>query len=177
MQSGEPNTNETTDPEPSASVRLEATEPKSLENLVKRAAIEALGKNVNWTGHPFRIRRVQTIKQFGGEDEGGYVAAIEYRPDENLTNGLTRMGIVSDAMELMQKLSTDPTLSNVKIYLLKPHMKLVDKYGRSSEEQVGKFKLQRAIAKRINWRNMTPERFEQILRTEGEFRLHRAFND
>ena len=74
-------------------------------------------------------------------------------------------------------MSTDPTLSHVKIYLLKPHMKLVDKYGRSSEEQVGKFMLRRAIAVRINWRNMTADRFEQLLRTEGEFRLHRPFND
>lgn len=157
---------ETDPPEPSP--------PKTLEQSVSEVAVEALGKTVNWDGRPATIMNISTIEQVAGEDEGGYLVDIEYRANDNLTTGMTRGGMINDAMELIEKLSTTSEFSEVKIYMLKPHLTLVDKYGNESVDQVGKIVLRKAIADRINWDNMYADAFEAILQTDGQLWLHPA---
>ena len=149
------------------------TQPKTVEDLLalgrgprgeqlKECLAEAATEVLSETG----VIGVETILQWGGDDEGGYAASIKYR-----ASGRTRYSIMSDARKLVKRLSTDPSLSDAKIYYLWPHLKLVDKYGNESVGQVGKFILRKAVADRINWENMQVERFEEILKTDGYFKL------
>lgn len=146
----------------------------SLEVAVERIVVDVMGKTVNWSGRPQTVKKIKKIKQVAGADEGGYLVQIEYRANENLTAGLTKIGIISDVMDFTRKLYSNPSCLEAKIYMLMPYLILVDKYGNKSEEQVGKLVLRRAIANKINWQNIFRENFERILRDEGQLWLHPA---
>ena len=144
---------------------------------MSEASVDVLGEKVNWEGRPAALMSVDTIEQVDGEDKGGYLARIKYRANDQFTTRLARVNVVSLAMKVIEKLSTDPDLSDVKIYLLMPYMEHTDKYGNDVMAQVGKFVLRKAIADRINWKNMTSDQFEQILRSDGQLMLHRTLTN
>jgi len=146
----------------------------SLERAVEAVTIGAMGKTVNWAGSPSTLIGITKTEQAAGPDEGGYLVTVKYRANENLTKGMTKSGIIINAMYFTKKLYLDPECSQVKIYMLMPHLTLVDKYGNKKMEQVGKLSLRGVIASRVNWDNMHQGRFEQILRSDGELWLHPA---
>lgn len=150
------------------------TQEGSLERAVEKVVIDVMGKTVNWSGNPKTVIGISKTEQLAGPDKGGYLITIKYRANENLTTGMTETGIIIDAMDLTKKLYNDPACSRVKIYMLMPHLTLVDKYGIESEEQVGKLVLRRAVANRINWENMIQDSFKRILQDEGQLWLHPA---
>ena len=152
------------------------SKPLTTEQLVARVVISTMGKKANWDGKPDTLIKIYLHKQVAGEDEGGYLVDIEYRANDNLTVGFTRTGILSDAQNLIEKLSKTPELSEIKIYMLRPYMNLVDKYGNEEAEQIGKMILRKAIADRINFKNMYPDAFRGILETDGQFWLHPAID-
>lgn len=162
--------------EPESTATKSTSKPQTPEQLIEHAVIKAMGKTVNWDGKPNTFMKARFTKQIAGEDEGGYLVDIEYRANDNITVGFIRKGILSDAQKLIEKLSKTPELSEVKIYMLKPHMNLVDKYGNEKSVQVGKIVLRKAVADKINFKNMYPEAFEMILVSEGQLLLHPAMN-
>ena len=162
-------------PAPSPNETAQSSQPRkelTRDELVHQSAVDVLGKAANWLpNRPSTVISVSTTQQVAGPDEGGYLLTLQYRASPNLTASLTRKALVLHAMELVERISSDPALSDVKIYLLMPHMQTTDKYGTEREQQVAKFLLRKEIADRINWDNMTTDRFEEILRSDGDFRL------
>jgi len=146
----------------------------TIERIVEGVAVKAFGKTVNWDNKPYPIKGITMYKQTGGLDEGSYLVEIRYRANENLTVSLMRGGIFMDAIEFTKELYLPSFCEEIKIYMLKPYLILVDKYGKEKEEQVAKLVLRREIANKINWKNITNERFERILRDEGQLWIHPA---
>jgi len=149
------------------------TEAGTLERTVEHLAIRELGKTANWSGNPPTIIAVEKTSQY----DGGYLIAIRYRADDNLTSGLIRSGIIVDARDLNKALFKDPRCGEVKECMLMPHFKLVDQYGSEKVDQVGKLLLSRTTAEKINWENMYTAGFEQLLKSEGQLWLHPALRE
>lgn len=122
------------------------------------------------------IISVDLIEQIDGEDKGGYLMTVAYRAKENLTVKMTRQGVVMDIRDFLKHAVEKPGLGKVRIFFFRPHMNLVDKYGQTKEEQVGKVVIRRAVLDKINWDNITIENFENILASEGQFWIHPALN-
>ena len=144
----------------------------TIERVVEEVAIKAFGKTVNWNNIPYTMKKITKYKQTAGPDEGSYLIEICYRANENLSVGLIRSGIFLDAKDFTEKLYQDPNCKEVKVYMLKPYLILIDKYGEEQEEQVAKLVLRREIANKVNWENITTEMFERTLREEGQLWLH-----
>lgn len=154
----------------------EEAEKKSMENTLRekvhQLVIDVMGNTVNWSKKPNTVIEISLIKQISG----GYAVNIRYRANENLSKGWTKDTIIMDVMEFTKKLYSNPSFSQINIYLLMPHLMLVDIYGKESEEQVAKIVLTRDIAVKINWENMYQKRFEQLLQIDGQLWIHPAIN-
>ena len=80
----------------------------------------------------------------------GHTVDVAYREDAVLFGDvLNRINLNTN--QFMQRVFTDPACSKVQIVLLRPHLKLKDKYGHTFEAEVGKLLLSREVAKKINW--------------------------
>jgi len=148
----------------------------TIERIVEGVAIKAFGETVNWDNSPYTIKGIKKITQVAGPDEGGYLIEVLYRTDESLSISWVKRGIFIDAIEFTKELFLPSFCEEIKIYMLKPYLILIDKYGKETEEQVAKLVLRRAIAYKVNWRNITSEMFERLLRDEGQLWLHPALN-
>ncbi|MBA7592065.1 hypothetical protein ES708_34239 [subsurface metagenome] len=153
------------------------TSNDTIERIVEGVAVKAFGKTVNWDNDPYTIKEIKKIKQVSGLDEGGYLIEILYRANDSLTVSMMRRGIFMDAMEFTEELFLPSFCEEIKVYMLKPYLILVDKYGKEKEEQVAKLVLRREIAGKLNWDNITNERFENILRSEGQLWIHPALDE
>ena len=112
--------------------------------------------------------------QVDGRDKGGYMLEIVYRTKTSATNSLTRHAILKDAQKLIKDLSRDHELDKIAIYMLRPHVRMKDVYGKSSEDGVAKIVLRRDAARQIEWGDMIPERFERLLNSVGTIWWHPA---
>lgn len=153
------------------------TSDNTIERIVEGVAIKAFGKTVNWDNKPYTVKEITKYKQTAGLDEGGYLIEVSYRANDNLTVSLMRSGIFIDAIEFTEELYLPSFCEEIKIYVLKPYLILVDKYGKETEEQVAKLVLRREIANKVNWKNiLTSKEFERILRNEGQLWIHPALS-
>lgn len=154
------------------------TSEDTIDRVIEGVAIKAFGKTVDWDDRPYTVKEITKYKQTAGLDEGGYLIEVSYRANENLTVvSLMRSGIFMDAIEFTKELYLPSFCEEIKIYMLKPHLILIDKYGKEKEEQVAKLVLRRAIANKVNWENITTSAmFERILRNEGQLWIHPALS-
>ncbi len=150
------------------------TSEDTIERIVEGVAIGAFGKTVNWDNSPYPIKSISKVKQISGLDEGAYLVEISYRASENLTVSLIRSGIFIDAIKFTKELYLTSFCEEIKIYMLKPYLILVDEYGKEKEVQVAKLVLRRAVASKVNWENITNDMFERILLNEGQLWVHPA---
>lgn len=142
------------------------TEFGTLDRLVEKHVHHVFGETVRRDG-----KNVPTVLSIST----GYTAKIAYREGTVVTTGLALNSLILDTMEFMKRVFTDPACGEIQIVLLRPHNILINKYGQSSEDQIGKIVLSRKVFEKINWSYMTTDRFEQLLKGEGEFRIHNAF--
>ena len=107
----------------------------------------------------------------------GPTTNVAYRMDETIWSD-PRSNVIREANQFMQRVFTDPTCSEVRNLLLRPHAILIDQYGRSSEDQIGRLHLGREVAAKINWDivGYDNDMFERLLKTEGKLWLHPALN-
>ena len=152
------------------------TPEDTIERIVEGVAVGAFGKTVNWDNSPYTIKGIRKIKQVAGLDEGGYLVEVSYRANENLTVSMMKGGIFIDAIEFTEELFLPSFCEEIKVYMLKPYLILVDEYGKEKEVQVAKLVLRRAIAYKVNWENITNEMFERLLINEGQLWIHPALN-
>ena len=109
----------------------------------------------------------------------GYTVNVAYREqrvtfwDRQRENN--RSLFIENSRKFMERVFTDPACSKVQRLFLRPHYILVNKYGQGSESEIGTFVLDRKVATKIDWRNLSDNMFERLLRTEGQFSLHAAF--
>ena len=167
-------------------------EQQRLERERKEAEIKKTQEEARYTTNPGTLERIvekHVLHVFGytvSRDEGkvpkvisisaGYTVNVAYRESDPLFGDM-RKNILFDAYQFMERVFTDPACSKVQVVLLRPHFALVNKYGKTSEGQIGKLQLNREVAEKINWAPavFTRDMFERLLRTEGQLWWHGAF--
>ena len=145
------------------------TKPGTLDRIVEKHAHHVFGKSVTWGGE--KVPSIMSISI-----STGYLVDVAYR-EERVILQEHRRAFITNAREFMERVFTDPACSKVQRIFLLPHYILVDRYGQVSEDQIGKFILDRKVATKIDWRYLSENMFERLLRTEGQFWLHYAFRD
>ena len=167
-------------------------EKKKLERKRKEAAIKKEQEEARYTTKPGTLERLvekhvhhvfgHTVSRDDGEvpkvisiSAGSTMADVAYRERDPMFGNM-RKNILYDAYEFMERVFKDPACSKIQVVRLRPHFALVDKYGQTSEGQIGKLQLNREVAAKINWDPLvfTRDRFEQLLRTEGQLWWHNA---
>lgn len=138
------------------------TEPGTLDRQVEKHVHHVFGGTVKRGGE-----NVPTVISISS----GYTAAVEYRQGSVWTVGSARRSLIRDTMKFVKRVFTDSACGEIQTILLMPHNVVTDKYGQESEDQIGKIVLDREVAEKINWSNMSSDMFEQLLKTEGQFRL------
>lgn len=148
----------------------EETSKNDLRKSVRQIFYEAMGEDVNWGNNKQTLKEINLIKQVGSGGE--YLVKISYRVNDNLSSGMIRDGMLRDAMDFAERLFSSPKTSEIVEYMLMPEFKLVDQYGNESEDQVAKIVVSRGLAEKINWDNMYPDRFLELVEDEGQLWLH-----
>jgi hypothetical protein len=138
-----------------------------LEEKVKELAIKTWGQTEG-RGYS-KVIRVRKTLQTDGEDKGGYLIDIDFRAEG--PHGM-RLSILFDAMKMVQAMLETEYCSPIQIFKFNPYYTLVDKYVQTSEGQVGKISIRRATAQKINWDNISPEMFENLVREEQGFYMN-----
>ena len=142
------------------------TKPGTLERLVEKHVHHVFGHTVSRDDG--KVPKVISIS-------AGSMVDVAYRESDSIFGNM-RKNILYDAYEFMERVFKDPACSKVQVVRLRPHFVLVDKYGQTSEGQIGKLQLNREVAEKINWDPLvlTRDMFEQLLRTEGQLWWHNA---
>ena len=147
------------------------TKPGTLERIVEKHVLHVFGYKASRGAKeddPLTVIRISA----------GYTVDVAYREgDPTFGVGFMRKGILNHANQFMQRVFTDPACSKVQVVLLRPHFVMVNKYGQTSEREIGKLQLNREVAEKINWDIVGFDRdmFERLLRTEGQLWWHDAF--
>ena len=144
------------------------TKPGTLERTVEKHVIHVFGYKASRgekKDHPLTVIRISA----------GHTVDVSYR-DDSVLFGDVRNRIILDTNQFMQRVFTDPACSKVQTVLLRPHLELQDKYGNTFEAEVGRLRLSREVAEKINWNvvGFDMDMFERLLRTEGQLWWHNA---
>ena len=147
------------------------TNPGTLERIVEKHVLHVFGYKASRGAKEDDPLTVISIS-------AGYTVDVAYREgDPTFGVGFMRKSILVQANQFMQRVFTDPACSKVQVVRLRPHFVLVNKYGQTSEGQIGKLQLNREVAEKINWDPavFTKDMFERLLKTEGQLWWHDAF--
>lgn len=143
-----------------ADTTVYVTEENTPERDIEKTVIELLGETSNED-----VPRVRNI------DALGEVTLIEYNADANLTSGLTRFGIWSDVIEIVQELSTNSTAESITV---NAYIKLIDQYGNEDMGRVMTVNLTKETWSKINWDNFITENLPTVA---DLYFVHPAIND
>lgn len=83
-----------------------------------------------------------------------------------------KLAMMVGAGEVLKAIFTNQSLAQVQSVLLMPQTTFVDKYGAESVQQAAKLVIDRNVADKVNWDNLTSDMLENLLRTEGQLWLH-----
>lgn len=102
--------------------------------------------------------RIRGIDNLAGD---GSLMSIHFNADENWGPTWSRDGAVDDAIDVMKKLFQNyPNLKTITMFAYFPTM---DKYGNEEYNLGLKMMLNKGTAQKINWKNMFPDNFKNIL--------------
>ena len=138
----------------------------TLEEKVQKQAKRVFGKDI------IRLE----ISRLDKPEGVAYWLVVEYLEIENLTIGLTRVGILTEAQEFIQRINENPEFSKIENYTVISQMKLFDQYGNENIQVVSEISLSKEIADKINWSNILYERFEKIAERDGRMWWHPALD-
>lgn len=136
-------------------------EPQTLEEQIKSEINKALGETTN--------NDDERIVDLTFNEDSGFVRIV-LAGDDNLTNNLTKVGLLSDAADAFPILFKDNAVKDAMISIQLP---LVDQYGNSEDGEVMAMELDRKTHEKINYENFNPENFETVAKNYFE---HPALN-
>lgn len=108
--------------------------------------------------------------------EGGTEIVVTYYKRVGWSPGWLRVGLIYEAMELMEFAYTEPACRQLSSFGLIGYSNATDRFGNESETKASEMWLNRDIADRINWSNMSSDRdrFESLLNDYGKLWMHRS---
>ncbi|MFE4523991.1 hypothetical protein ACFRCQ_18095 [Cytobacillus firmus] len=134
-------------------------EPKDPKSTVESILIKELGKETNMDNP-----RVVNIEDLSESPDALYFVAT-LNADENLTNKLTKTGILSDSKSALEKISK---IKELKKIVLQWQLPLTDQYGNTEDGQVMIINIEREALDKINWDNFDINNFENVSTTYFE---------
>lgn len=139
-------------------------EPKTPQEKLENIIIDNLGKKNNMD--KVRLANIQDLT----ENDSLYFV-VTLNADENLTNKLTRSGILLDSKKILEPISK---IENLNKIVLQWQLPLTDQYGNTKDGQVLVINLEREQLDKINWENFNVDNFENVSKTYFE---HQAFKN
>jgi hypothetical protein len=134
----------------------ETLQEDASNSAVQDAINNALGEKTN-TGKK-RIVKFEMNDNLGTKEEDK-IAVITLEGDENLTNKMTKEGMLEDSTKVFPLIFENSEASEVVLSWRYP---LVDKYGNKSEEIVYKIDLIKDTNDKINWDNFDFNNFKNV---------------
>ena len=107
---------------------------------------------------------------------GGTGIVVSYTKSVGLTVGWMRVGLIFDAMDLMQYAYTEPACRQLLRFGLISYTDGTDRFGHEKEVKASEMWLDRDAADRINWSAMSSDRhrFEALIKDFGKLWMHPA---
>ena len=141
-----------------------------LRQALVEAVHDELGATVNWDDETDRLQGFN----LGRRGEDAYLLWLYLRADTASTKEHFRRGMLQDAQTLLQRLSTETAFDSIRTYRITTFFILPNENGFPEETAAAQFVLTREAARQIRWKRLTPDDFENLLRTEGEVRFHKT---
>jgi hypothetical protein len=132
---------------------LAETEPTTIEGKIEQTVRSELGSS-NREG----IKKVQDFTI--SESTEGYIVAIVFTIDDNLTEGFIKGGAKTDVFDVMKAVYSKYSIKSVEMVGTFP---MKDEYGNVAEKTVLKCNLAYSTASKINWGNMYKDDLFRIL--------------
>lgn len=139
-------------------------EPADLESQARSIVHEEIGEKNNMDKE--RIADLTVTELVEGSN-----VVIDLNASENLTNGMTRTGILMNSVEILEPLSKVGGIANIKLVWLLP---LVDQYGNEEDGRVLSFVIDKETRDKINWENFDQENLATVT---ADYFEHPAFKE
>jgi hypothetical protein len=146
--------------------KTKTANPKSIDDIVTEIIYKKAGEESNTKKK--RIIDLQVNDNAGTQDNNDKIVVAKLYADENLTENLTREGILLKSTQLFKELFNNQQISQVTLIWQLP---LVDVYGNEKVDTVVKIGLNRETADKINWSNFNRNNFEAVA---SEYFVHPA---
>lgn len=124
------------------------TEENSPEREIEKTIIDLLGDTSN-EDMP-RVRNIDAL---------GEVTLIEYNADANFTSGMTRGGIWTDVIDIVEQLSADTSAQSITV---NAYITLVDQYGNEDMGKVMTVNITKETWSKINWDNFITDNLPNV---------------
>lgn len=105
------------------------------------------------------------------KDKDYLAASIKYNATVG-SNKITRYNMINSLSDFAPKLFGNPEFSKLKGVIVEETAPLIDLYGNSKTETIGRFVITRETAQKINWANIPIENIEMILKIQGALWYH-----
>jgi hypothetical protein len=142
-----------TTPEPTPTPKVESSMPTAIEGKIEQMVRSELGSS-----NRDEIKKVQKISVSSSNE--GYIVAIIFAIDDNLTEGFIKGSAKSDVFDVMKAVYSKYSIKSVEMVGTFP---LKDKYGNVAEKTVLECNLAYSTASKINWSNMYKDDLFRIL--------------
>ncbi|CAM5794801.1 hypothetical protein [Brevibacillus borstelensis] len=153
--------------EPAQETSSTPSTPK-IEDVVKKAITDSVKEKTNLKKD--RLVELQVNDHAGTEKEGDKIVIAKMNANENLTNSLTRDGILLASSDAFKALFAIPEVEEAALFWQLP---LVDVYGKTEDGVVLKITLTRAIAEKIQWDNFDIANYSKVA---SQYWEHPSFN-
>ncbi|BCJ87674.1 hypothetical protein [Effusibacillus dendaii] len=130
---------------------------------VRQVIVDTLGETAN-TGEP-KIINLQVNDHLGTADGNDKIVVATLHANENLTNNMTKGGILLESTNVLKKLFTIDKVQEVTLIWQLP---LVDAYGNKQTEPVLKITIDKEKAAKINWSNFDRNNLKNVVNTYWE---------
>lgn len=141
--------------------------PKTIEEQVKQVIIDTAKDKTNTDKD--RVIDLQINDHAGTEKQGDKIIIAKLNANENLSNNLTKGGILIESNKVFQNLFALPEIEEV---VLMWHLPLTDVYGKTEDGVVLKVALSKETAGKIKWDSFNKDNYPKVAQQYWE---HPAF--
>lgn len=124
---------------------------------IEDAIIDVVGDTNNMGDKSISALKVN--ENYGTDEEGDRLVIVNINASENLTNNMTRSGILLDSTEIFKSLFG---MGDVSEATLNWEFPLVDQYGNKEQGTIVTVSLDNEMAQKINWENFNNDDLPNI---------------
>lgn len=135
----------------------EFVEESKNEFDIEEAIISVVGETNNMDNKS--ISNLDINENYGTEEDGDKLIIANINASENLTNNMTKKGILIDSAKIFENLFK---INNISEVTLNWDFPLVDQYGNEEIGTILRVTIDKEIVKKINWENFNNDNLANI---------------